>query len=84
MSEEEKKSRATIAPPAKKKNTFLPTADAPVRVADNMKEEKIVGMTFNMPFEWHTQFKVAASLNGLSMKELLVESFDAWLKKNGQ
>lgn len=44
-------------------------------------EERLVGMTFNMPFEWHMRFKIAAVASGMSMKELFVDCFDAWLAK---
>ena len=44
-------------------------------------EERLVGMTFNMPVEWHMRFKIAAVASGMSMKELLVDSFAAWIEK---
>lgn len=47
------------------------------------EKEKLVGMTFNMPLEWHTEFKVTATHRGLSMKELLEEAFECWLQKRG-
>lgn len=38
----------------------------------------LVGMTFNMPPEWHTEFKGAAIAKGTSMHALLEEAFEAW------
>lgn len=44
-------------------------------------DRKLVGMTFNMPRDWHTRFKVAAIEEGLSMKELLIILFEQWLRR---
>lgn len=71
-------SRAKVAPPPKKTQPFMPEAQAPVKAADNMKGEKLVGMTFNMPRDWHTRFKMTAVSRGLDMKEFLIECFAAW------
>lgn len=42
------------------------------------KDPNIVGMTFNMPRDWHTRFKLTAVSQGIDMKELLVRSFAAY------
>lgn len=44
-----------------------------------MTEQKI-GMTFNMPKDWHTTFKMTATMNGMNMTELLFEAFEAWMQ----
>ena len=46
-----------------------------------MEDDRIaplVGMTFNMPREWHTKFKVTAAVKGITMHELLENSFRAY------
>ena len=73
-------SRAKPAPPPKKSQPFYPETQAPVKAADNMKGEKLVGMTFNMPRDWHTRFKMTAVSRGLDMKEFLMECFATWEK----
>jgi hypothetical protein len=81
---EPKTTRAAVAPP--KKQTFLPetAVGEEVQPADNMKKSKKakneVGMTFNMPRDWHTRFKMAAVSRGWDMKDLLVECFATWEK----
>ncbi|PZR92274.1 MAG: hypothetical protein DI537_13890 [Stutzerimonas stutzeri] len=75
----EPKTRAAVPPPRK---SFLPESAAVVAsvpvAANNMKGERLAPMTFNMPREWHTRFKVTAATLGIDMKQLLVESFAAW------
>lgn len=77
----EPKTRANVPAPRK---SFLPepATAAPVGAADNMKGEDMASMTFVMPRDWHTRFKMTAALRGISMKDLLVESFDVWEKAN--
>ena len=48
--------------------------------ADNFATEQLVGMTFNMPKDWHTEFKMTAVVEGIPMRDLLVRCFDAWKK----
>lgn len=73
--------RAAVPAPKRKKNDFLPQAPAPVEAANNMRGEKLAPMTFNMPKSWHTKFKVDASARGISMKDLLILSYDALLRE---
>lgn len=73
------KTRALVPPPRKK---FLPEDLTPVRAADNMKGTRLVPMTFNMPVDWHTNFKMTATLHQMNMKELLIASFAAWEREN--
>lgn len=76
---EVKPTRASIAPP---KKSFLPssaTGEA-VQPADNMQAKSLTGMTFNVPKDWHTRFKVGATLHGLTMHEFLYKVFDEWEK----
>lgn len=69
--------RASV--PAPKRRGFLPM-EIPEgsEAANNMKGERIAPMTFNMPRDWHTRFKVTAASRGMNMKELLIECFAAW------
>lgn len=71
-------SRARPAPPPKKAQPFIPESQEPVKAADNMKAEKLVGMTFNMPRSWHIRFKMTATSRGLDMKDFLQECFATW------
>lgn len=79
----ESKTRANVAPPPRKQNmSFLPssaTAEA-VQPADNMKDKREIMMSFNMPIEWHSRFKMTAASRGIKMRELLMECFDTWEK----
>lgn len=50
--------------------------------SDNFAAERQVGMTFNMPRSWHTEFKMRATQEGMSMRDLLFASFDAFKKQN--
>lgn len=54
----------------------LPT-DEP---SDNFSKQRLVGMTFNMPEEWHTRFKITAAAQKISMRKLLELSFDAYVR----
>ncbi|SOC90023.1 hypothetical protein SAMN05216358_0039 [Rhizobium sp. AN5] len=78
----EAKTRATPPPPPRKQSSFLaPSAtEERAEAANNMKAEKLVGMTFNMPRDWHTRFKMTAVSRGLDMKEFLMECFATWEK----
>lgn len=50
---------------------------------ENTPEDKeIVMMSFNMPVDWHTRFKMTAVSRQISMKDLLVECFACWEKQN--
>lgn len=57
---------------------FAETIDMPMSVPDNMSAIKTADMTFKMPPAWHSRFKATASMHRMSMKELLVASFEAW------
>lgn len=73
--------RAKPVPPGRK--PFLPdTAGKTVKAADNMSGDDLVGMTFNMPREWHREFKARAVLDGhKDMKELLVQCFASYKRE---
>lgn len=75
----EKSTRAQVPPPRK---PFLPESLEPVRAANNMQADRIVPMTFNMPVDWHTRFKMTAVANQMNMKELLIAAFEAWEREN--
>jgi hypothetical protein len=69
------KTRALVPPPRK---GFLPDDLPIVQPANNMQGDRLAPMTFNMPRDWHIRFKSTAAINGMSMKDLLIASFDAW------
>ena len=50
--------------------------------SSNFTEERLIGMTFNMPEEWHREFKVAAIAEGVNMHELFRRCFEAWKREN--
>lgn len=47
-------------------------------MTDQTKHARKIGMTFNMPQDWHMEFKKAAVTNGMNMNVLLKEAFEAW------
>ena len=71
-----KKSRANVPPPPSQ----LPESNS-VPASRNMTPVGDVPMTFVMPRVWHTRFKQTAAAQGISMKELLFRSFEAWEKE---
>jgi hypothetical protein len=50
--------------------------------SDNLPDERVIGMTFNMPQSWHNQFKIRAVTEGKSMRQLLLDCFDAYKREN--
>ena len=48
--------------------------------ADNFATERLVGMTFNMPRDWHKEFKTRAVVEGIPMRDLLIRCFEAYKK----
>lgn len=70
------------APKKPKRNSYLGNAQAPTQAANNMAKEVGAQMTFVMKTDWHKEFKGTAAFNGISMKDLLTESFEAWKKAN--
>ena len=46
-----------------------------------MKGNKPVGMTFNMPYDWHLEFKMTAAAHRMPMSKFLVECFNAWKRE---
>lgn len=70
--------RAAVPPPPRKQFLPLEARLQIVGAADHMQDERLAPMTFNMPRDWHTRFKMTAASRGLSMKELLTEAFEAW------
>jgi len=77
----DKPTRANVPPP--KKKSFLPEHVA-VGAADNMNGERLAPMTFNMPRSWHLEFKMEAAVRGISMKELLQDSYAAYKREHGK
>ena len=41
-------------------------------------------MTFNVPQDWHSRFKMTAAARGISMKELFLECVDAYLRSESK
>lgn len=76
------KTRAAV--PAPRNKSFLPTEGAKVAPATNMSKERLAPMTFNMPIDWHRRFKMAAVQEGINMKDLLFQCFEAWLREQHQ
>jgi hypothetical protein len=61
----------------------LATEEKPTLVADNMETKKsdlFTDLNFKVLPDFKLKYKVTASSAGMSMKELLEESFDMWLK----
>jgi DNA primase len=52
---------------------------APTMGANNMKATKISDMSFKVDPEFHVRYKTTAAAAGLSMKELLEQSFQLWV-----
>jgi hypothetical protein len=67
--------------PSSVRTGFAGSIPAPTMAADNMSAIKTADMTFKMPPAWHAEFKATAAIHGMSMKDLLVEAFDAWKEK---
>ena len=68
-------------PPKPGKSKFLgDMIVAPVTPANNMSDIKTADMTFRVDAEWHKRFKMTAAAHGMSMKDLLMESFSLWEK----
>ena len=82
MNTETKPTRAAVGAPPKKTG-FLPTVakEEPVEAANNMKASRPVGMTFNMPHDWHLEFKMTAAQERMPMSKFLVECFAAWKRE---
>ncbi|WP_276122701.1 hypothetical protein [Pararhizobium qamdonense] len=78
-----KKPEVTKAAVPKKPQTmkFLGAlAEQPTYVADNMESVKLRDLNFKVDPDFHTKFKMTATAAGLSMKDLLEECFEAWIK----
>lgn len=52
--------------------------------SENFAKEELVGMTFNVPKSWHTEFKIVASQRRGSMHDLLFEIYDFWKNNDGK
>lgn len=59
--------------------TDIPDAK-PIKASENFKK-KLVGMTFNVPPEWHKRFKMASIQENMTMHDLLYKCFDAYLSQ---
>jgi hypothetical protein len=92
-------SKTKVKPERPVRSSFMPSPQieptmalrTPIeQPANNMNGERLAPMTFNMPMPWHAEFKsTAAALgvergHGVSMKDLLVECFDAWKREKAR
>lgn len=76
------KTRATpVRPP---KPSFLGGAVPTLAAATNMTAEEMVSLTFSVPKEFHRRCRFEAAVKGISMKDLLTESFELWERQNGR
>lgn len=74
-------------PPGRQNAGFLGALDVQMdlsKPADNMQATKTADMTFKMDPVWHKQFKGTAVAYGITMKELLIECFEAWKREQKQ
>ena len=60
----------------KKPSEKTPTKNLPDRTTS------YVDLNFKVTNEFHRNFKFTATYKGISMKELMKRSFEAWLQKN--
>ncbi len=78
----DKTKSAAVIPPPKKRGFGLDKLVAePAAAADNMKEEEMVKLTFNVPLAFHTELKTVAGAHRITMKEILFEGYDLWKQK---
>lgn len=59
-----------------------PVIDAPTRNLAQPSTTRSADMNFKVTEEFHRAFKAAAVITGISMKELLEESFRLWIARN--
>lgn len=76
---DKKPTRANIQPP-RSSRSFLPDTPPPSEASDNMSAEELMNMTFTVPRDFRTRFKMTAFRHNLSMKDLLFEAFALWEK----
>lgn len=79
-----KQTRAKVPPPLKQRLAAAPpvTMIAP----DNLSKpsDEVQDLNFKVSPAFHRDFKVTATVRGMSMKELLEASFSAWKEKYGE
>ncbi|MEO0804206.1 MAG: hypothetical protein AAFY57_18325 [Cyanobacteria bacterium J06642_2] len=59
---------------------------AQTETRDNLEKPepgKPVDMNFKVPSEFKRDFKIAATMRGISQKELLMKIFNEWAERNG-
>ncbi|MTH61181.1 hypothetical protein [Paracoccus litorisediminis] len=49
--------------------------------SDNLPSKRIISMTFNMPEDWHTRFKVEAATRGITMRQLFEDCWDSYVRE---
>lgn len=74
--------KASVPPPPRSK--FLGQVAAPTIAPQNMKSTKLVDLNFKVDPEFHRSMKVSAASAGISIKRLLEEAYDLWLKDRAQ
>lgn len=76
--------KAALGKPASKQQKMGYLGDVaveqPVKPATNMKEVKLADLNFKVHPDFKTKYKLTATAAGLSMKDLLEEGFDLWIK----
>jgi predicted HicB family RNase H-like nuclease len=72
---------AIPAKPSAQKAKYLGSlAETPTFTADNMSETSLKDMSFKVDPKFHKTYKQTAAELGMSMRELLEETFNTWLK----
>lgn len=66
----------------KKPASVTESRESAASPSENLPGERLVGMTFNMPHTWHTEFKMRAVQEGISMRELLFACYETYKKVN--
>lgn len=61
----------------------IPTIQ-PAQTPDNIREKKYVDLNFKIAPELAHEMKVTAAVNGLKLKSLLEEAFEAWKREKAR
>lgn len=75
---------ANVPPPAKQSRKGLPPqAESTVGNLEKAEPGTLKPLNFKVPADFHREFKVYASQQGISMLDLLQESFKAMRQQRG-
>ena len=77
--------KSLLAPPGRTRLAAPPPPpqEAPDHLSTPSDEGALQDMNFKVAPKFHRRFKIEASVRGVSMKELLEASFQAYLKEHG-